>query len=234
MLAPLVLVPGLLTDERLWSHQINDLSDLTTPLVANVPTSNSVSGMARDILEWAPENFALAGLSMGGYIALEIMRQAPERVNALALLDTSARADTQEQTEARLELLKFAASDRFEEVLQLLLPRLLHPGRLTDEGLVSTVLDMARSVGAEVFERQERAIIARPDSRKDLASFKCPTLVLCGREDELTPLRFHEEIAQSVPNARLHVIDDCGHLSPIERPADVNEALRDWFKRAKN
>ena len=119
-------------------------------------------------------------------------------------------------------------------MLQRLLPRLFHPGRLTDKGLVSTILDMARAVGPEVFDRQEWAIITRPDSRKDLASFRCPTLVLCGREDELTPLRFHEEIAQSVPNARLHIIDDCGHLSPIERPADVNEALCDWFRRAKN
>jgi pimeloyl-ACP methyl ester carboxylesterase len=231
---PLVLVPGLLTDERLWSPQMEHLSDITTPVVANVPTSDSVSGMARDILEWAPENFALAGLSMGGYIALEIMRRAPERVNALALLDTSARADTQEQTEARLELLKLAASDRFEEVIQRLLPLLLHPGRLTDEALVSTVLDMGRSVGPEVFERQERAIIARPDSRKDLASLRCPTLVLCGREDELMPVRLHEEMAESVPDARLHVVDDCGHLSTIERPADVNEALRDWFNRNGN
>jgi pimeloyl-ACP methyl ester carboxylesterase len=230
----LILVPGLLTGERLWSPQMEHLSDLTSPVVANVPTSDSVGGMARDILEWAPENFALAGPSLGGYIAMEIMRQAPERVNALALLDTSARADTWEQTEARLELLKLAEADRFEEVLQRLLPRLLHPGRLSDEALVSTVLDIGRSVGPEVFERQERTIIARPDSRKDLASFRCPTLVLCGREDALMPLRLHEEIAQSVPDARLHVIDDCGHLSIIERPAEVNEALRDWFERTGN
>jgi pimeloyl-ACP methyl ester carboxylesterase len=230
MPTPLVLVPGLLCDGRLWSHQVAYLSDVADPVVTEVPTSGSVGGMARDVLRRAPETFALAGLSMGGYVALEIMRQAPERVTALALLDTSARADTWEQTQSRLELLRLAEAGRFAEVPRLLLPRILHPARLADEDLISTVVGMASAVGPEAFERQERAIMARPDSRGDLASIGCPTLVLCGREDELTPPHLHEEMAEHIPGAQLHVVDECGHLSTLERPAQVNEALRDWLE----
>lgn len=232
MPTPLVLVPGLLCDERLWSHQLKYLSDVADPVVADVPTSGSVGGMARDVLRRAPERFALAGLSMGGYVALEIMRQAPERVTALALLDTSARADTPEQTRARLELLRLAEAGRFAEVPRLLLPRVVHPARLADEELSSVVVGMASAVGTEVFERQERAIMARPDSRGDLASIGCPTLVLCGREDELTPLRVHREMAELVPGAWLRVVEECGHLSTLERPEEVNGALGEWLERS--
>lgn len=233
MPTPLVFVPGLLCDERLWSHQVEYLSDVADPVVADVPTSDSIGGMARDVLLRSPETFALAGLSMGGYVALEIMRQAPQRVTALALLDTSARVDTQEQTQARLELLKLAETGRFAEVPRLLLPRILHPTRLADEDLVSTVVGMASAVGPEAFERQQRAIMARPDGRGDLASIACPTLVLCGREDEITPLHLHEEMAERIPGAWLHVVDECGHLSTLERPAQVNVALHDWLERSR-
>ena len=229
---PLVLVPGLLCDGRLWSHQVEYLSDVVDPVVADVPTSGSVAAMARNVLRRAPETFALAGLSMGGYVALEIMHQAPERVSALALLNTSARADTREQTQARLDLLRLAGAGRFAEVPRLLLPRILHPARLADGDLISTVVDMARAVGPEAFETQERAIISRHDSRGNLASIGCPTLVLCGREDEITPLCLHEEMAERIPGAWLRVVDECGHLSTLERPAQVNGALRDWLEQS--
>lgn len=228
---PLIFVPGLLCDERLWSYQVEYLANITAPMVADVTGGNSVTGIARSVLKRAPERFALAGLSMGGYVALEVMRMAPERVERLALLDTSARPDAPEQTEARLELLKLAELGRFEEVLQRLLPRLVHPDRLANHDLTSTVLDMARAVGPEAFARQERAIIMRPDSREDLASIECPTLVLCGREDEITPLRLHEEIFEGIPGATLRVIDGCGHLSPLERPDEVNEAIVGWLEQ---
>ena len=227
----LVLVPGLLCDERLWRHQAGGLSDLAgRVLIPDVTGGDSVASMARGILEAAPERFALAGLSMGGYVSLEVMRQVPERVEALALLDTSARPDTPQQTEARLTLVGLARSGRFDEVWQGLLPKVVHPDRVEEPGIRSAVREMAHAVGPEGFERQERAIIGRPDSRPDLPSISCPTLVLCGRDDALTPPYLHEELADGIPGARLHQIDHCGHLSTLERPEAVTRAMRAWLE----
>lgn len=169
---------------------------------------------------------------MGGYVALEIMRVAPERVARLALLDTSARADTPEQTAARRELIELSQEGRFDEVPRRLLPNLVHPDRLDDERLTSVVLSMAGAVGSKAFVRQEEAIIGRPDSRGDLPGIACPTLVLCGREDALTPMHLHEEMADLIPGSRLRVIDECGHLSALERPEGVTAALREWLGTA--
>lgn len=226
---PLVLVPGLLCDGRLWRYQAEHLADLADPIIADVTRGASVSEMARAVLDVAPERFALAGLSLGGYVALEIMRAAPERVTRLALLDTSARADTPEQTTARRELVELAREGRFDEVPPRLLPNIVHPDRLDDERLTSTVFAMAESVGPEAFVRQEEAIIGRPDSRGDLPDIACATLVLCGREDALTPLHLHEEMAGLIPGSRLRVIEGCGHLSSLERPERVTAALREWL-----
>jgi pimeloyl-ACP methyl ester carboxylesterase len=233
---PLVLVPGLLCDERLWQPQAERLADLPDPIIANVIGDGSVSEMARSVLDAAPSagRFALAGLSMGGYVALEVMRVAPERVARLALLDTSARADTPEQTSERRELIELAEKGRFEEVPRRLLPRVLHPDRLDDERLTSTVFGMADAVGPEAFVRQEEAIIGRPDSRETLSGIACPTLVLCGREDALTPLPLHEEMASLIPGSRLRVVEKCGHLSTLERPEAVTAALREWLETAGN
>ncbi len=231
----LVLVPGLLCDERLWRHQAEGLADLADRvLVPNVTGPDSVAGMARGILEFAPERFALAGLSMGGYVSLEVMRQAPERVEALALLDTSARPDTPQQTEARLGLIGLARAGRFDEVWRTLMPKVVHPDRVEEPGIRSDVQGMAHAVGPEGFERQERAIIGRPDSRPDLPGISCPTLVLCGCEDALTPPHLHEELADGIPGASLHKIENCGHLSTIERPEAVTRAMRAWLEAPAN
>jgi len=226
---PLMLVPGLLCDERLWRYQADDLLEIASPTTADVTKGASVSAMAHAVLGAAPERFALAGLSMGGYVALEILRTAPARVSRLALLDTSARPDTPEQTDARRNLIKLAQDGRFHEVPRKLLPALLHPESLEDAELVSNVLDMAESVGPEAFVCQEEAIMRRPDSREDLKDIACPTLVLCGREDALTPLPLHEEMASLIPYARLRVIEGCGHLSTLERPEEVSVVLREWL-----
>lgn len=227
---PLVLLPGLLCDERLWRHQVEHLRDIADIVVAELTESDSMNGMARSVLEQSPERFALAGLSMGGYVAQEVMRAAPERVTHLALLDTSARADTPEQTQARRKLVKLARDGRFEEVPRALLPKLLHPRNLDDDALVPEILDMARAVGPDAFERQEEAIIGRRDGREDLGAITCPTLVLCGGEDALTPLHLHEEMADAIPGARLRVIEGAGHLATLERPEEVTAALRDWLE----
>ena len=226
----LVLIPGLLCDERLWRHQSEALADLADLiLVPDVTGQDSVQDMAQDILEAAPERFALAGLSMGGYVALEIMRQVPDRVEALALLDTSARPDTPEGTKTRLALIEMAQDGRFDEVWRTLLPKIVHPDRVEDPGIVAVVEGMARSVGPEAFERQERAIIGRPDSREDLPGISCPTLVLCGRDDVLTPPSLHEELADGIPGAILRIVDRCGHLSTLERPEEITRAMREWL-----
>lgn len=227
----LVLVPGLLCDRRLWRHQIEGLVDLAgRVLVPDVTGGDSVAGIARGILETAPERFALAGLSMGGYVSLEILRQAPDRVEALALLDTSARPDTPGQTEARLALIELARAGRFDEVWHTLLPKIVHPDRTEDPEIRSTVRQMAHAVGPGGFERQERAIIGRPDSRDDLPGISCPVLILCGRDDALTPPHLHEELADGIPGARLRQIDRCGHLSTLERPEAVTRAMRGWLE----
>ncbi len=230
MKTALVLVPGLLCDQRLWQHQVENLGDLAEPTVANVTGSDTIDGLAHALLRAAPDRFFLAGLSLGGYVALGIIRAAPERVMCLALLDTSARADTPEQTAARLELIELAQGGRFEEVPQRLLSSFVHPRRLDDAALTSTVVNMARAVGPQAFVRQECAIIKRPDARQYLAAISCPTLVLCGREDALTPLYLSEELADGIPDARLRVIESCGHLSTIECPEEATAGLREWLE----
>ena len=178
------------------------------------------------MLDATPGRFALAGLSVGGCVALEVMHVAPERV---ARLDTSARADTPEQTATRRALIRLAQHGRFGEVPRRLLPNMVHPARLDDERLAAAVFGMAQAVGPEAFVRQEEAIIARPDSRGGLPGIACPTLVLRGRRGVLTPLALHEEMASLIPNSSLVVVEGCGHLSTLERPEEVTAAMRAWL-----
>ena len=228
----LLLLPGLLNDGRLWAHQVSGLSDIATPVIADLTGGDSMASLASDALaQVGAERFVVAGLSMGGYVALEIMRQAPERVRALALLDTTARPDAPETTENRRRLMELAERD-FAAVIDALMPRLLHPDHLADEGLKRVVTSMAEAVGKEAFLRQQRAIIDRADSRHELAGIGCPVLVACGREDAIAPVEVHEEMAAAIPNARLVVIERSGHLSPIEQPARVTDAMRSWLREA--
>ncbi len=231
MKLPLVLIPGLLCDHALWAHQADFLDDVAEIAVADVTRDDSIAGMAARTLAVAPEEFALAGLSMGGYVALEIMRRAPGRVGRLALLDTSARADTPAQTSRRRGLIELAEKGRFKGVTPRLLPLLIHPDRQADETLAGAVMKMAERVGQHAFLRQQKAIMGRPDSRADLDRFDLPTLVLCGRQDALTPVDLHEEMAASIPGARLCIVEESGHLSPMERPHAVTALMRDWLLR---
>ena len=188
-----------------------------------------MSGIARRILADAPPHFALAGLSMGGYVALAIMRAAPDRVDRLALLDTGARADTPEQSERRKLQIEMALSGRFAEIPDLQWPFLVHKDRQNEEALKRIVRLMAEETGPEAFVRQQRAIMTRPDSRSTLAAIRCPTLVLVGEGDQLTPPDLAKEIHGLVAGSRLVVVPDCGHLSAIERPAAVTQALVEWM-----
>jgi len=226
----LVLIPGLLCDAQLWQPQTEDLADIADIWIADHTRSETMAGVARDVLADAPfAHFALAGLSMGGYIALEIMRQAPQRLARLALLDTAAGAELPEQTQRRLAFISMAERGNFPGITEALLPLLIHPSRLGDAALTGVVKSMARNIGKDAFVRQQRAIMSRANSLPLLASIDCPTLVLCGRQDALTPPARHEEIAAGINDARLEIIEDCGHLSTLEKPAEVNSALRNWL-----
>jgi len=227
---PLLLLPGLLCDRALWQSQIHDLNDVADCRVPDLGGHDSMAALAAAVLAQAPPRFAVAGLSMGGYVALEILRQAPERVMRLALLDTSARADTPEQRQRREDLMALARQGRFKGVTPRLLPLLLHPERLADQALVDTVMGMAERVGAEAFLRQQTAIMGRSDSRELLPGIRCPSLVLCGRQDALTPLERSLEMADAIPGARLSVLEQCGHLSSLEHPTRVSAALRAWLE----
>jgi pimeloyl-ACP methyl ester carboxylesterase len=226
----LVLVPGLLCTAALWAPQIPALADMADCTVANHTRHKTMAGIARSILTAAPPRFALAGLSMGGYIAYEIVRQAPERVERLALLDTGYRADRPERTAARLDLVANAEREGVRRAQELLMPVLIHPSRFGERPLVESILQMAVDTGLAAFKRQEAALIGRTDNRRLLASIRCPTLVLVGREDALTPVEQHREIADAIPGAKLEIVPDCGHLSTLEQPEAVSRALRAWLR----
>jgi pimeloyl-ACP methyl ester carboxylesterase len=230
MRKPLLLIPGLLLTADLWAHASAHLADIADIAVTHEQRDfDSMTAIAQAILARAPARFALAGLSMGGYVALEIMRQAPERVTRLALLDTSARADTPEQSARRRGLIELAQKGRFKGVTPRLLPFLVHPDRRHERPLLERIVKMAGEVGREGFLRQQRAIMGRPDGRADLFDIGCPTLVLCGRQDQLTPPELAAEMAAAIGGARYVLVEHCGHLSPMERPEAVTAALREWL-----
>lgn len=225
----LVLVPGLLCTQRLWRDQIAALEARRNIVVPRNDLDDSVAGMARRALDAAPDRFALAGLSMGGYVALEMWRQAPERIERLALLDTRATADTPAETERRKDLMALANRGRFTGVHERLMPILIHESRLGDTELTAAIAGMAEETGRDGFINQQKAIMARPDSRETCRTIDVPTLVLCGREDALTPLALHEEMARLIPGAHLEIVENCGHMSTMEKPEEVNAALEAWL-----
>jgi pimeloyl-ACP methyl ester carboxylesterase len=229
MTSTLVLLPGLLCDAELWRLQVEALEQEAEIRVPGLAEDDTVGAMADRVLRDAPARFALVGLSMGGYVALEIMARAPERVERLALIDTSARPDTDEQSRRRRGLIQLADLGRFKGVTPRLLPLLVHASRLDDVAVTETILGMAARVGKDGFVRQQRAILARRDFRPVLSTIACPTLVAVGREDQLTPIDRAREMVSGIAGARLTVFDECGHLPPLERPDETTSALRDWL-----
>ena len=226
---PLVLVPGLLCSARLYAAQVAALWPFGQVAVADHRRDADMAAIAARILADAPPRFALAGLSMGGYIAFAMMRQAPERIAKLALLDTSARPDTPEGKAGREKFIAMAAAGKLTDVVETLTPRFLHRSRHKDETLIRVIRDMAADTGAEAFIRQQKAIMSRADARPLLASIRCQTLVLVGEGDELTPPELAKEIAGGISGAKLTLVPECGHLSTIEKPEAVNAALAEWL-----
>lgn len=228
----LYLAPGLLCDIRLWAHQAHGLSDLVDIRIPDMTIDSNLPAMAKRMLAHAPDQFLIAGLSMGGYLAMEVMRQAPDRVSHLALLDTTWRADGSEALERRKKLIAFAEGGKFSDVMGILLPMLVHPDRRDDRNLIGIIKDMANAIGPDAFIHQQTAIMGRPDSWDLLGQIKVPgnILVLCGADDALTDLETHKKMAAEIPHARLEIIAECGHLSALEQPDAVTNALQNWLQ----
>ena len=227
---PILLVPGLVSSPRIFTPLMPALWRLGPLTVANHIRDDNMGAIARRILAEAPPRFALAGHSMGGYIAFEIMRQAPDRVAKLALVNTQARPDTPEATARRRALIARAKGGQYRAVLDELFPGFVHPSRREDGALRKLVHDMGDDIGAEAFVRQQTAIISRPDSRPTLAWIKCPTLVLTGDEDNTIPNTLSKEMADGIPGARLVILPDCGHLPQVEQPQATADALVEWLR----
>lgn len=226
----LVLLPGLLNDARLWAAQAEALADIAQVDVPDLTLDDSLPAMARRVLDNAPEHFALGGLSMGGYLAMEIMRTAPHRVTRLALISTSARPDSPEQQQRRRDAITMARQGRFARIVPTVLVSLVHPDHARLARVGGIAKDMARSVGAQAFIRQQTAMIHRPDSRPALPRILCPTLIAVGTDDAVTPIDRAEEMLELIPNSQLLEIRRSGHLLPLEQPDAVSQALREWLQ----
>jgi pimeloyl-ACP methyl ester carboxylesterase len=227
---PILLVPGLVSSPRIFTPLMPALWRLGPVTVANHIRDDNMGAIARRILAEAPPRFALAGHSMGGYIAFEIMRQAPERVAKLALINTQARPDTADATARRQGMIARAQSGGFLGVLDELFPGFVHPSREGDATLRQLIYDMGDDVGVEAFIRQQTAVIGRPDSRPTLAWIKCPTLVLTGDQDNTIPNSLSMEMASGIPGAKLVVLPNCGHLPQVEQPQPTADALTEWLR----
>ena len=227
---PILLVPGLVCSPRIFAPVIPALWRFGPVTVANHIRDDNMGAIARRILAEAPPRFALAGHSMGGYIAFEIMRQAPERVAKLALMNTQARPDTPEAGERRRGQIARAKAGEFSAILDELFAGFVHPSRRDDAGLRQLVHDMGDDVGPDAFARQLTAIMSRPDSRPSLAWIKCPTLVLSSDEDNTVPNSLSTEMANGIPGAKLVIVPNCGHQSLAEQPVATSAALVEWLR----
>jgi len=226
---PLVLVPGLISSPRIYAPVIPALWRLGPVMVANHIRDDSMAAIARRILAEAPPRFALAGHSMGGYIAFEIMRQAPERVARLALINTQARADTPEASARRRTMVTRARDGDYHAVVDELFAGFVHPSSQDDARLRQLVHDMADEVGVDGFVRQQAAVMARPDSRPTLTAIRCPTLVLTCDTDNTIPPRLSQEMTDEIAGSWLVVLENCGHLPQFERPEATAQALTEWL-----
>jgi pimeloyl-ACP methyl ester carboxylesterase len=232
----LILVPGLLCDHSAWEHQARDLQDLSDITIVDHGSLDSLHAMAEAILENAPRYFALAGHSMGGRVAFQVFRRAPERITGIALLDTastSRQAGIQGEQEAleRYRLLEKARKDGMRAMGADWVQRMVHPDRLSDAQLMNSILDMVARKTPEMYAAQIKALLDRPDVKALLPQIQCPTLLLCGRQDSWSGLSHHEEMASMIPNSSLAVVENCGHMSTMERPAEVTAAMRNWLGR---
>lgn len=235
MKTPLLLIPGLLCDEAVWAAQTAALAHIADVRVANNGPLDSLVSLAEALIASAPPRFAVAGHSMGGRIALEVARRVPERLIGLALLDTGFEALApgkagEREVAGRHELLDKARREGMRSMAQAWVQGMVYPPRLSDASLIDPILDMFERRTPDFYALQIKALLSRPDATAVLPAIRCPTLVLCGREDVWAPPSRHDSMAKAIPHGRLEIIPDCGHMAPMERPDAVSAAFRSWLE----
>lgn len=230
----LMLLPGLMCDQRVWQPQIDALSDAWDCRVPDYDFADDLGAMAEHVLSMAPERFALAGHSMGGRVALEVMRRAPERVLRLAMLDTGYKALAdgeagEREVAGRMRLVEIAQCQGTGVMGEDWVQGMVHPDRLSDAALLAEIVEMIGSKTVATFERQIHALIHRPDGTEVLQAIRCPTTFICGSHDSWSPVSQHQEMAELVRHSRVVTIEDAGHMSTMERPDAMNEAFWQWL-----
>jgi pimeloyl-ACP methyl ester carboxylesterase len=228
-LATLCLLPGLLCDATVWVDQLSAFRDSATVVIPDFHGLDSITGMAERVLAQTSGPISVAGHSMGGRVALEVLRLAPERVERLALLDTGFHPAGAAEPAQRQVLVDLANEEGMSALVRQWLPPMVHPDRLSDEALMQPLRDMIHRASPEIYEKQIHALLHRPDATGQLPAIACPTAVLCGRQDAWSPLDRHIEMARIIPGAELTIVEECGHMSTVERPEIVTEALRSWL-----
>jgi pimeloyl-ACP methyl ester carboxylesterase len=223
----LFLLPGLLCDAQSWAPQIDAFGESANVVVPDFRYVRSITSMAQLVVDAAPERFSLAGHSMGGRVAIEVFRMVPQKVERLALLDTGIHPPKPAEQSKRQELIDLARAQGMEALAARWLPPMLHPNHSV---LMPPLTEMVKRSTPDTFENQQRALLNRPDACAVLRYIHCPTLVLCGREDLWSPVEQHEEIALEIQGSRLRIIEECGHMAPVEQPEAVTAAMREWLE----
>lgn len=232
MLEKLIMIPGTLCDASLFVEQQKGLSSLVDSYVASNTSSASLKKVAENILNTYSGDLTIMGLSYGGIIAFELLRQAPDRIKKLILLNTNYKKPSEQTKINQQRFIGMAYLGEFKEITStILIDAMLHPINAKKKALRATVLDMAINIGVDGFYNQVKAQLARPDSTSDLKKIQCPTLIITGREDIICPLELHEEMAEAIPNSTLNIIEKCGHLSTLEQPQLVNNVIINWWKK---
>ncbi len=229
-LRDVLLLPGLLCDERLWAAQTEALAGSARSRTCDLTAYESIAAMADAVLTQAPWRFAVAGFSMGGCVALEVVAREPERVCRLALLSTTARGLLPPVSRQLRDSISGIEADGLDDYLADAFPRYVAPERINDHELWGTFAAMGKSLGPAVAVRQIRALLEYPGFGGCLGRIACPTVMICGREDRRTPVASHEELVKQIPGAKLRVIEWAGHFTPLEKPEAVTETLRDWLE----
>lgn len=229
MASPLVLLPGLMCDSRAWAAQLSELAAFAPCSPDGYGDAGTITAMAERVLASAPQRMSLAGHSMGARVALEVLRLAPERVERLALLDTGIHPPRPGEREKRVALLEIGQALGIEALVDAWLPPMVHPSRRSDPDFLAPMRSMCVEAGLATYARQMEALLSRPDGAAALALVRVPTLVGVGRQDEWSPVSQHEEIVARLPDARLEIFEDSGHMAPVEAADQVTRALRHWL-----